>query len=271
MVVLVLGQPQLFAGDASSPFTLARQGGILISVSLNGAGPFVMLLDTGANHSSVSEELAETLQLPVVARGTVQSAAGAHDRLITRIDRMVVGPYETRVMPSILPKAYLALAGDVQGVVGQDVLARLRYTIDYRDRRIVWHDQEPAGSGTVAVLPMTFREGLPVVELPQAVGLLSLVADSGTGGLVLFDRVGAGLPGMTTSADQVRLDTLHGTSLARSVSIDRFRVGKTTFRDFPAVLLKGLDSPAQRGDGLLPLHIFSRVTFDGPGGRLIVG
>lgn len=32
--VLVLGQTQLFAGDASSPFTLARQGRIMISVSV---------------------------------------------------------------------------------------------------------------------------------------------------------------------------------------------------------------------------------------------
>jgi predicted aspartyl protease len=258
------------AAADSSPFTLARQGGVVVPVFLNGAGPFAMLLDTGASHSSVSEELAEALQLPVVARATVRSPAGDRERFITRIDHLVLGPHEISVMPAIIPKPYLALAGDVRGIIGQDVLAELRYTIDYRDRQILWDDAAPARAGMVAVLPLAFRDGLPVVELEQAHRTLSLVADSGAGSLVLFDRDGAGLPPMTADAEQVRLDTLHGQSLARSVRIDRFRVGGATFKDLPAVVLKGTSS-AYSGDGLLPLHIFGRVTFDGPGRRLIVG
>lgn len=256
-------------GGESSPFTLAPQGGVVIAVSVNGAGPFRMLLDTGASNSSVSEELAEALQLPVVARAMVQSPAGDRERLIARVDRMVVGPHEIGVMPAIVPKPYLAIAGDVKGIVGQDILATLRYTIDYRKRQVVWNDpSESPESG--AVLPMAFRDGLPVVEVRHSEGTLSLVADSGAGGLVLFDRDDDRLPAMTENAGQVRLDTLHGNSLARGVRIDRFRVGDATFRDLPAVVLKG-SAPAYSGDGLLPLHIFSRVTFDGPAGRLIVG
>jgi predicted aspartyl protease len=260
----------LAAAD-SSPFKLALQGSVVVAVFLNGAGPFAMLLDTGASHSSVSEELAAALQLPVVARATVQSPAGDRERLITRIDHLMVGPHELSIMPAIIPKPYLALAGDVRGIIGQDVLAALRYTIDYRGRQILWDDRAaPARASMVAVLPLAFRDGLPVVELAQAHRTLSLVADSGAGSLVLFDRDGAGLPPMTADAEQVRLDTLHGHSLARSVRIDRFRVGGATFKDLPAVVLKGTSS-AYSGDGLLPLHIFDRVTFDGPGGRLIVG
>lgn len=260
--------PLAAVSSQSIRFTPGPQGGVLVPVMLDGAGPFQMLLDTGATHSSVSEELAEALQLPVVARSMVQSPAGERERLITRIDRMTVGPYAMSVMPAIIPKPYLAIAGDIQGIVGQDVLAVLRYTIDYRNQRIVWNDlREPAGS---AVLPLAFRDGLPVVELAQPNGMLSLVADSGAGGLVLFDRHGTRLPAMTADAEQLRLDTLHGNSLARSVLIDRFRVGDATFRNLPAVLLKGTSS-AYSGDGLLPLHLFGRVTIDGPGGRLIVG
>lgn len=273
-IVLVLWpwcSPLAAVSAQSTRFTLGPQGGVIVPVMLNGAGPFQMLLDTGASHSSISEGLAEALQLQAVARSTVSSPAGEQERLITQIERMAVGPYELAVLPTILPKPYLAIAGDVKGIVGQDVLASLRYTIDYRNRRILWNDLgEPAASGSVAVLPLVFEGGVPVVELDQPAGMLSLVADSGAGGLVLFDRSGARLPAMTADGGQVRLDTFHGNSLARSVRIDRFLVGGATFRDLPAVLLKGASS-AHSGDGLLPLHIFSRVTFDGPGGRLIVG
>lgn len=268
-VLWPLGALLAASGPQSTRFTLGPQGGVLIPVMLNGAGPFQMLLDTGASHSSVSEELAEALQLPVVARATVQSPAGDRERLITRIDHLSVGPHEIGVMPAIIPKPYLAIAGDVRGIIGQDVLAVLRYTIDYRNRQIVWDERrDPARAGTVAVLPLSFRDGLPVVELAQSDRTLSLVADSGAGGLVLFDR-DSGLPAMTADADRVRLETLHGNSLARSVRIDQLRVGDATFRDLPAIVLKG--AAAYSGDGLLPLHIFSRVTFDGPAGRLIVG
>lgn len=257
-------------GADATAFALARQGGVLIPVLVNGAGPFTMLLDTGASHSSVSEELAERLQLLPVARSMVSSPAGERERLITQIDRLVVGPYDISVMPTIVPRPNLALAGDVHGIVGQDVLAVLRYTIDYRSRRIVWNDRrEPSESGSVAVLPMSFRQGVPVVALPHPGGVLNLVADSGAGGLILFERSGHGLPAMTAGEGDTRLDTLHGTSLARNVRVDRFRVGGQLFRDLPAVVLKGGD--VYRGDGLLPLHLFNRVTMDGPGGRLIVG
>jgi predicted aspartyl protease len=262
--------PLAAGGSESTRFTAGPQGGVIVPVLLNGAGPFQMLLDTGASHSSVSEELAESLQLPVVARSMVQSPAGERERLITQIDHLAVGPHEISVMPAIIPKPYLAIAGDVSGIIGQDVLAVLRYTIDYRTRRIVWNDRrEPAESGTVAVLAMSFRDGLPVVQLPQPDGMLSLVADSGAGGLVLFERTGQELPAMTADAANIRVETLHGASLARNVRVDRFRVGGATFKDLPAVVLKG--TPVYQGDGLLPLHLFSRVTMDGPGGRLIVG
>jgi predicted aspartyl protease len=262
--------PLTAVSSQSTRFTLGPQGGVVVPVLLNGAGPYQMLLDTGASHSSVSEALAESLQLPVVARSMVQSPAGERERLITRIEHLAVGPHEVSVMPAIIPKPYLAIAGNVSGIVGQDVLAVLRYTIDYRNRRIDWNDRGDASqAGTVAVLPMSFLDGLPVVQVAQSEGTLNLVADSGAGGLILFERSGQGLPAMTAGAGDVRLETLHGASLARNVRVDRFRVGGATFRDLPAVVLKGAE--VYQGDGLLPLHMFSRVTMDGPGGRLIVG
>jgi len=76
MLALVSGQSRLFAGVEATPFKLAAQGGILVPVTLNGTGPFQMLLDTGASHSSISKELAGALDAPPVARATVSTPAG---------------------------------------------------------------------------------------------------------------------------------------------------------------------------------------------------
>ena len=42
-------------------------------------------------------------------------------------------------------------------------------------------------------------------------------------------------------------------------------------RDVPAVIIERADARPAEGDGLLPLHLFERVTFDGPARLLILG
>ena len=254
----------------STPFLPGAQGGIIVPVTLNGAGPFSMLLDTGASHSAVSAELAQALQLQAVARTTVQTPVGSGERIVVRVDRMKVGAHEVRVRPSVVPRHDLAKAGDVHGVVGQDVLAALRYTIDFTQRRIAWHDGDgPGRSGAVAVLPLEFTAGLPFVDLPQGSSTLRLVPDSGAGGLVLFEGAGRRLPASSPGHGTVRVDAFQGGGHARPIILDRFRVGASVLRGLPAVVVE--QDATGAGDGLLPLHLFDRVTFDGPGRRLILG
>jgi hypothetical protein len=121
------------------------------------------------------------------------------------------------------------------------------------------------------VLPLTFQDGLPIVEVWHGASNLHLVADSGAAGLILFESADASLPAMRPDGGLIRVDSFQGSRMARSVVIDRFRIGSSVFQDLPAVLIKRAEYPAYRSDGLLPLHIFGRVTFDGPGRRLILG
>lgn len=272
VVSLSLWCQTLSAGSASiTPFTQGPQGGILVPVMVNGTGPHVFLVDTGAGYSTIAAELAGTVGAPAVARTTVSTPAGGRERLVVQIDRLGVGPITVAAAATVLPARELAIAGGVAGVLGQDVLAGLTYTIDYRRRHIAWNGTVPDSHDAIAVLPLAFPDGLPMVEVPLGDVTLRLVADSGTGGLVLFDGGGRLLPGVTPDGGAVRVDTFHGTSMARSARVDRFRVGASTFRSLAVVLLARANAPANYGDGLLPLHLFDRVTFDGPAGRLIVG
>ena len=261
------------APSRTTTFSLDPHGGIVVDVAFNGAGPYRVLLDTGANHSSISQNVVLAIGAPAIARGVVSSPAGDREYPIVRVERLAVGPIAVGATPTALPASDLLVAGAIDGVLGQDVLAGLRYTIDYRRRHIVWQDDAsmPGMLQSATELPLTFRDGLPIVELPQGASTLNLVADSGAGGLLLFESQGRVLPAMRADGGLVRVDSFQGSRTARSVVIDEFRVGGATFQEMRAVVVKRADSPAFRTDGLLPLHIFGRVTFDGPGRRLIVG
>jgi predicted aspartyl protease len=268
--VLLCSQSRTISANGPTSFVLADQGGIVVDVRLNNDGPFRMAIDTGANHSAIAEDVAIRIGARAVAQALVRSSAGEALRTLVAIDRVAFGPVEAAATATVLPRDAMARMGPFDGVIGQDVLAALRYTIDFRTRQIIWHPEPVAVPESSAVLIMTFDHGRYLVELPQPAGMLRLVPDSGAGALILFQGVGRMLPEMIGRGRGIGLTTFSGRIDAESVQLRELRVGPSTFRRVAAVLVDRKTQPAE-GDGLLPLHFFKRVTFDGPARRLIVG
>src|SRR5688500_15217473 len=266
--VVLLATPR-FRAASTTPFQLGAQGGVIVPVMVNGTGPFRMLIDTGATHSAITEAVASAVNARAVARSKVLTPAGDTVRTIVAIERLVVGPVVANdVLPSIIEWRAFDAEGRIQGLIGQDVLAWLRYTIDFRNKVVEWHEQSPAFDGTR--LPLAFEHGRFLVSLPQDQSTLRLVPDSGAGALVLFDARGR-VPLAGETAPTVELSTAQATRMARHVRVRTLRIGDQTMRDVPAVVIeRGRPHPAE-GDGLLPLHLFERVTFDGPARVLILG
>src|SRR5688572_27534848 len=101
--IVVLTMPRLLAGSIVS-FELGPQGGVMMPVMVNASGPFMMLLDTGATHSVISEEVAAIAGAKAVAKSTVITPAGETLRAIVSIDRLTVGPVAAnRMRPSVVP------------------------------------------------------------------------------------------------------------------------------------------------------------------------
>ena len=270
-VMLLAAQSPPCEAAGRTRFAIGDQGGILVKAMLNGAGPFTLLLDTGAAASVISEEVARLIGAPPVAQATVISPAGHALRVVVRVDRLQLGPITAEaLLPTVVPRSALAATG-VDGLLGQDVLSGLRYTIDFPGSRIVWHDDEELPAGSRVVLAMSFSAGRYLVDLPQPRSMLRLVPDSGAGGLVLFGGTGRDLPPVTVVGGRVDLWTLEGRRLTAPVLVRELRVGSSTLRDLPAVVLNRPEAGFSEGDGLLPLKLFGRVTFDGPSRRLILG
>ena len=250
------------------PFTLGEQGGIIVPVRIGEAGPFMMLLDTGATHSAIVESVAAAVGARVVAKSTVLSPTDKTIRPIVAVEQLTIGPVSIDVLlPSVVADGAFDRRAKIHGLIGQDVLAARRYTVDFKRRVIEWHDAAPAHRGVA--LPLAFEQGRYLVNVSNGGSTLRLVPDSGAGGVVLYRSATAGVPGII-DAGAIELSSATATVQARRVIVRELRLGARVLRDLIAVALDETGRLPAEGDGLLPLHIFERVTFDGPGRLLIL-
>ena len=117
---------------------------------------------------------------------------------------------------------------------------------------------------------MTPSAGRYLVDVPQGEAMLRLVPDSGAESVVLFAGTRRLPVVIATRAGKRELSTLNERASVEEVRLEQLQVGPHRWRDLPAVLLSRPAVPSE-GDGLLPLHLFDRVTVDAPGRQLIVG
>lgn len=258
-------------GGPAVTFQLRKPAEIIVPVLIDGRGPYAFILDTGSTHTVITETLAATLGAHAVAQAPVRTAAGTEMYRVVELPRVQVGPVEVAaIAATALPKAMAtsALGRDVDGVLGQDVLAVSAFTIDYKTRRLTWNDDE--GWGTRLALEAS--AGRYLVRVPSATcGCdMRFVPDSGADALVLFD-IGKG-PRLEAKSSEgsFAMTTVSGTRETPLVTIPRFEVGARVFRNQPAAVVRIDAADESRGDGLLPLHLFSRVHFDAGAGFVTV-
>jgi predicted aspartyl protease len=264
--------PAAAAASTPLPFDLTPEGAIIVSVSVNGTAAVPFLFDTGSTASMVSAELASRLALRPIARSTMVSGGAQQAVLVVGIEQVALGNVVARnLLATVAPRDALALpdlatAGRrVQGLLGQDVLSTLRYTVDYRRRTIVFRDRAEVPPAGAAVLALEACADRFVAVLPQDEGALRLVPDTGAAMIVLF---GTGT-GVGREGGSMGVTGLAGTQPARRATIGRLRIGPITWPDASAVVVTRPpeSSPA---DGLLPMHAFARVTFNGPERQLVI-
>ena len=205
----------------------------------------------------------------------MRAAAGSVRCLVVALPTVVVdGVSADGLTATALPPAAAAALGPgVDGVLGQDFLARFSFTIDYRRSRILWHDADYVAPGTrLALVPAQDRW---LVELPQpattqgsAPTLRRFVPDSGADTLVLFGEHRAGCLITAWRAGTSALGSLTGERAVRTAIVDGLRVGEATLdRQLAAVVPSTApDDP----DGLLPLHLFASVFFSASSRALVI-
>ena len=144
LLVALSGSPSASGGLATTatPFRLGEHHEPIVGVRVDGEGPFPFILDTGSTHSSIATELARALNVPAVARTTVISSLGQHVQPVVNLESLQVGPATTtNVLATEVADEELGNKRNVRGVLGQDVLGSLVYTLDFAPRRVEWNPE----------------------------------------------------------------------------------------------------------------------------------
>lgn len=122
----------------SIPFRLAgRQNPlILLPVHVNDKGPYEFILDTGASHSLLSPELAETLGVKPEIEQQAMGAGGSVKLGLAHVASITVGTTrQSNIQVAItdeLKRIGKAIQSRVDGDLGFDFLKDFRLVIDYR-------------------------------------------------------------------------------------------------------------------------------------------
>jgi predicted aspartyl protease len=271
LVSLALSTAEAAVTPEEVALSVRRSGALLASVVIDGHGPFTFLLDTGSSHTVVGSELAERLALPAVAQARVLTTAGAQMGLVVRVGRLSIGGASVEnLMPSVVSIAGLRqIEKGVDGVIGLDFLSAFNYTVDYRRKRLRFtaeHEDEQVR------MPLVRAGERSLVQLPGDVGRgpVLMVPDSGSEGFVLFERNGRTAVTVDYGDQLVGVSGLASRRTGRAAMLRELNVGGVTLRNQPAVVLEREGPGTVEGDGLMPLHQFSSVSFNNSEGYMVV-
>ena len=112
-------------GNVPSVSLRQVQGAVnVVSVVVNGAGPFDFLVDTGAQTTTVDEQLASQLRLPVVGTAGVSGAATYGRRAHTQLARVEIGGHLVNDVLAVIESLADLRGADprIRGIVGENFL-----------------------------------------------------------------------------------------------------------------------------------------------------
>jgi predicted aspartyl protease len=233
----------------------AQKRRLFIDVKVNDAGPYRFLVDSGADRSVISTDLAGQLALPDAGSARLQSMAGQASVTLASVDRLALGRSE--IGPLTTPVLAARHLG-ADGVIGIDALADQRLLLDFVKRTVTVQDSrrsEAAMDGEIVVTARRRKGQLIITEASIRGRKVSAVIDTGsevtTGNLALRRSLfGNRVPG---AMQAITLISVTGQTLqAEAMVMNDVRIGGVlmnnvpiAFADAPPFALFGLaDTPA---------------------------
>ena len=250
-----------------------------ISVTVNGQGPYRFLIDTGTEGSLIDGNLARELGLRPTHRIELATMAGL-DVLPVSPATLGLGTSEIGAVDFIWMESG-AVKRRIQpdGVIGQNVLSRFNYLLDYQHRALTLQDRSEEIMGLRGgALPC--RKGSSRCEITVPVGVngrptssaAKLVLDSGADAFTLVsERAKEFERAMTRDAlEEARMFTHSGFSNGVLSGVaQRLMVAGRTMMSASIVLVK-TGIAGERGDGLLPTSLFESVYFSNGQGTVLL-
>ncbi len=248
-----------------------RERGLLLDVWLNGKGPYVFAVDTGAGGNLITERAVSAAQLTTnsvphtrIGGLTAATTGSSREAVLRRISlgdpRNLISSQKTALVVSSLPMG-------VDGILDPtDVYAPFGYSIDMPNRSIEAFDvsssRSPRLSGEGAMVPW-LRNGnsdRPFVKLGD--GRLALVDTGSRFGLAVNSRDAVIVARRASrTQNQGTRDIGGGSVNFRRVAPTTISIGELVLRSVPTDILFGIDDDAPVILGRDVLYPF-KITFD---------
>ena len=179
----------------ASSTTLDRIGRVIAPVIINGRGPFRLVVDTGASHSTFSPRLAAELGLtpsfenPLLLNGVT----GVAQVPTVPVDRIQAG--DVVIERTQVPVVWSSIMADADGILGVAGLRAERILVDFRhDRIVITRSRSRAETGGFLLIPARRVAG-GLLQAEAIIGGIStrVVIDTGAerslGNLALRDAL----------------------------------------------------------------------------------
>jgi predicted aspartyl protease len=163
------------------PTTRDHIGRVVVPVKVNGRGPFRFIVDTGANHSTISPDLVRVLGLKTDTASvmTLDGITGAAQVSYVAIDELQTG--DLTLQDTILPVVWAPVMAGADGILGAAGMAQKSLLIDFERNRvaIASHVESNARARAIKVHAASVADGLLVVETMVGGVRTQAVVDTG--------------------------------------------------------------------------------------------
>jgi Aspartyl protease len=251
-----------------------KDHGLLVNGWINGAGPFVFVIDTGAGASLISGRVVDEARLQVTKSqttlvGGLSSAPISTDQE-ARLNGLSLGQPDNRTPGRVVAAVVSSLPRGIDGVLDPTEVFPSGYSVDLPNRelsqvsqRLNLNNQPPEGAVVRWV-----REGgshRPFVRLGD--GSLALI-DTGSGfGLALNERQVVSKSSDRSDKTRINHDLGGGRVQSRRISPQTVNIGALVLNGVPTDVLSGVAPGTPIILGRRALFPF-KITFD-PASRLI--
>jgi predicted aspartyl protease len=254
------------AANAGSPGQVinVENGIVFVDVTVNGRGPFRMLVDTGADSCLLAPAAARKAGLVYDHRTVLATLGGESIKEAASKNLVEVGGRKESNVDIIATEVphFQTLNSRADGVLGRSFLSRAPYLIDYRRKRI-WLGEEATQQAerlpiTVTPVHARGRTVLPVV-LESGGATWRLTLDSGASHMVVECQQKCPHAGQARS-DQ-RLITHVGEQPVSLRTLKHVQVGGMVMPEIVAIFANAAP-PDDQDEGVLPTQWFSAVYVD---------
>ena len=272
-------------GELAAQLTLAeiiafeteRYRRLTVPVTIGGHGPYRFMIDTGAQATVVSRDLADSLGLHERETATLVAMASRREVQTTRVPAIGLGSREFTVATApILEAAHI---GGADGILGLDSLQDQRVLFDFENSLIAVARADELGGnrGFDIVVRARQRDGQLIVRRAEIDGVsVSVVIDTGAQGSVSNLELQRRLRRARAEADATMTD-VNGVSvtgrskLARSLAMGRATINDfaITFADSPTFAALDLNDRPAMVLGMAELRLFKRVAIDFESNRVL--